>query len=182
VNSAQADEGLAVRMEAEINRALSPLAGKRLWGFRRAADLAVFHFGARRVVSDRGSLLEVGDYALHLQCAWRIVRDETVLVGSGDVYYPPESVNGERAESFDWDRGPNLRDLRLSALFEETQQGFLVSRAQAENAGSFEISFELGLALQVFPDDSVQEHEHWRLFVPDSDKPHFVVTGTGIED
>lgn len=166
-------------MEMEINRALSPLPGKRLWGFRRAADLAVFHFGARRLVSERGRLVDVGDYALHVQCAWRIARGETVLVGSGDVYYPPVS---ESADNFDWDRGPNLRDLRLSALFEETHDGFLVSWAKARNAGSFEIRFEQGLSLQVFPDDSVREHEHWRLFVPDSDKPHFVVTSTGIEN
>jgi hypothetical protein len=37
-----------------------------------------------------------------------------------------------------------------------------------------------GFALDVMPDESTSG-DHWRLFVPRSDQPHFIVTGDSIE-
>jgi len=47
-------------------------------------------------------------------------------------------------------------------------------------ANSLYIALSDDLSLDLFPYDSLQV-EHWRLFEPDKDKPHFVVTGSGVE-
>jgi hypothetical protein len=65
--------------EVEIRRSLTQLIGLKLAVARRAADMRVLHFGTIRpaLKSDlpsrknkpRGS---IGDFALHIQCPWRI--------------------------------------------------------------------------------------------------------------
>jgi hypothetical protein len=73
-------------MKTEIESATLTLHGKALWRCLRAADMAMFDFGKRRISPDfRGNPREVGDLALHVQCAWRITRDDLVLVGSNDL-------------------------------------------------------------------------------------------------
>ena len=55
---------------------VSELIGKAMWACGRAADMATFQFGGPRPVVDfYGRPREVGEYALHVQCPWRIVRD-----------------------------------------------------------------------------------------------------------
>jgi hypothetical protein len=78
-------------MKAEIESALAVLVGKPLWSCGRAADMATFAFGERKNAKTRkGDFRHVGEYALHLQCAWRITQGDKVVVGSMDVYYPPD--------------------------------------------------------------------------------------------
>lgn len=60
-----------------IEAALAPLVGLPLWASGRAGDLQWFQFGAKHAVvaqsgSAKGTERTVGDYALHVQCAWRI--------------------------------------------------------------------------------------------------------------
>ncbi len=170
-------------MRAQIERATAALIGKSLWTCRRAADMATFQFGARRKVLDfYGSPTEVGDYALHVQCAWRITREDEVVVGSQDLYYPADHENGgkEFPPDFDWDRDPNRRDKLLRLLFEGGTREFVVQKVEVGGAASLHIALTEKLSLEVFPDDSLS-HERWRLFRPGVDEPHFVVAGSGVE-
>src|SRR5215813_2282460 len=73
----------------EIELAVAPLKGVPLWDSGRAADLEWFVFGERRTVKDsHDNPKEVGEYSLHVQCAWRITQADRGLVGSRDLYYP----------------------------------------------------------------------------------------------
>lgn len=150
-----------------------------LWAAGRAADLAWFHFGQRRMVNDfRGNPKEVGEFALHLQCAWRFVQGDKVIVASRDLYYPAGPTTPEFPEGFKWDvQGANRMDERLKQFF-ETADLFVV-HVEAGRAGTFQLFLGSEVVLQVFPDDSF-DGEHWRLFRPYLDEPHFVVNGTGI--
>jgi hypothetical protein len=161
---------------ADIQRATNVLVGKPLWRCLRAADMAMFDFGNRKKVPGlRGEWKEVGDFALHVQCAWRLTRQDRVIVGSTDLYYPASYQEDDQVPSdFDWDEEPNLRDKRLVSLFEGGTREFMVEKVQPGLAGSLYISLHDGLSLELFPEHSLRK-EHWRLFVPSTEQRHFVV-------
>ncbi|MBZ5671658.1 MAG: hypothetical protein LAO04_18265 [Acidobacteriia bacterium] len=170
-------------MKAQIAAATAVLLGKPLWTCRRAGDMATFQFGERKKALDfyaRPS--EVGEYALHVQCAWRITCGDELVVGSRDLYYPADyhDTREDLPPEFDWDRDPNRRDKLLDSLFGNGTREFVVQRIEAGAAGSLHIALSDGYSLDVFPYDSLGG-EHWRLFIPGKDEPHFVVTGRGIE-
>jgi hypothetical protein len=53
-----------------------------------------FQFGQHKTVKDaRGDTKEVGEYALHVQCAWLIRHSDQVVVASGDLYYPATQID-----------------------------------------------------------------------------------------
>lgn len=167
-------------MNEQIQKALDSLIGMPLWSSGRTADLEWFHFGKRRTVNTLGGTKEVGEYALHIQSAWRIRHGNQVIVGSRDLYYPTEETDGP-IEGFDWDvQGANRRDRRIGELFQNETREFIVRQVEIGDAGAFTITFDDGYALDVFPDDSLSD-EHWRMFKPSTEEPHFVVTGKGFE-
>jgi hypothetical protein len=167
-------------MREQVQKALDVLIGKSLWSSGRAADLEWFSFGGRRTVKGfRGVAKEVGEYALHVHCAWRIRRGDQVVVGSRDLYVPPEGSE-DRLEDFNWDvQGANRRDKRIAELFQNETRQFVVKQVQVGEAGSFTVILEDEYALDVFPDDSLSD-EHWRIFRPSSEAPHFVLSGSGL--
>jgi hypothetical protein len=168
-------------MREQIQKALDVLIGEPLWSSGRAADLEWFHFGQRRTVKGfRGEAKEVGAHALHVQCAWRIRHGHQVVVGNSDLYVPHEE-SGDQQENFDWEvLGASRRDKRIAELFQNETRQFVVQQVQVGDAGSFTIILNSDYALDVFPNDSLS-NEHWRMFKPSSDEPHFVVSGKGLE-
>lgn len=169
-------------LKAEIEAVVGALVGKNLWKWNRAADMAIFHFGERRPTRDfYGKPVEVGEHALHIQCAWRIAEQERVIVGSADLYYPPELAAKDAIAHVegDWDKG-NRRDELLKILFENGTRSFAVHSVEVGLAASLHIFLSDGLCLDVIPDDSLP-HEHWRLLRPDSGESDFVVSGQGVE-
>jgi hypothetical protein len=167
-------------MRDEAERALTPLIGLQLRAGHRAADMQMFHLGnLTSVKSHRGELREVGEYALHLQCAWRICGPEGIVVGSGDLYHPKGDSEDIPAE-FDWQK-ENRRDERLTALLTTSAEMPLrVERVSADEVGGFTLDLSQGFRLEAFPAYSSSD-EYWRLFRPGDLNTHFVVTGRGIE-
>src|SRR3989442_9040525 len=134
-------------VRAEIESATAALIGKPLWTCRRAADMATFQFGGRiKGVDYYGRPSQVGDYALHVQCAWRITRGDEIVVGSGDLYYPAEYQNEheEFPADFDWRKHPNRRDKLLRLLFENDVREFIVQRIEVGIAGNLRIELSGG--------------------------------------
>src|SRR6266849_1572963 len=70
----------------QVIAALSQIIGLPLTATRRAADMRTFQFGTLRPV-DRGS---VGDFALHVQCPWRIEGPDGIVTGRMDPWEPLE--------------------------------------------------------------------------------------------
>lgn len=169
-------------MKDRIERALAGLIGLPMWAASRAADMATFQFGERRRVRNRqGQAIEVGEYALHVQCAWRLVDASGIVVASRDYYYPAGDPDVEPPD-FDHDQlGANRQDERMEAFFSHCGDEFpVVQRLEADRVGSLRIVMSHKTDLEVFPNDSL-DWEHWRFFRPHSGERHFVVTGRGIE-
>jgi hypothetical protein len=156
------------------------LVGMKCWGWGRAADLASFQIGTQRTVIDhQGKAKTVGQFALHIQCSWRIVQPGRVIVASGDLYYTPDGH--APGPDFDWEpRGANRRDVNLDHLFSDDQQ-LVVRDVKLECAGFLRIMFANNVCLEVFPDSSLDQ-EQWRLFQPYTGRPHMVACGGSVRE
>jgi hypothetical protein len=166
-----------VRLEA----ALAPLVGLPLWKSTRVTDLQAFHFGDKRTQTNRaGQESEVGDFALHVQCAWRIRGSAGIVVASGDRYHQPDFAPVD--EQWDWSApGTNRCDERIRAWL---QQSYEVKSITADPMGGVALVLADSFVLEIFPDDSLdgEYSEHWRILRPGDLGSHFVVSGSGVED
>ena len=170
-------------MQQEIERALQVLIGLPLWGAGRTSILEWFQFGERRALPrDDGGERVAGTYTLHVQCAWRLGGPTGILVGSFDRYLAAGPDPFKDYATLDWDRpGANRCDERMDALFEALGDDLpVVEAVRADYAGGFRLLLSGGLALDAFPDHSL-EGEYWRLFQPGTEEGHFAVTGMGVE-
>ena len=168
-------------MNESHEHALQVLHGLRLRCVGKAADMLWMHFGHYRAITDhRGESREVGEWALHLQCPWRFVRSGAVILASTDFYYYPDSD-----ESYDSDReGESLFDRRANQFNRVLETGeFKVSAISHGECAAFQLDFGSDFHFAVFPaaSDHSPHGELWRLFQPDRDEPHYVVTTEGAE-
>jgi hypothetical protein len=170
------------RVKDQIEQALKVLNGLPLQQAGRAIDMEIFHFGDLQPILGRRGTAMVGDYRLHVQCAWRIVGDAGIVVASRDRYYPAGDPYSNQ-DGFDWSaQGVNRCDERVTAFFKEQDGIHLrVEAVFADNVGSVRLQLSGGFLLDIFPDDSLDK-EHWRLVPRAPAIPHFVVTGQGIEE
>jgi len=143
------------------------LIGLRLSIIRRAADMLGLHFGPIRPhASGEGT---VADYALHIQCPWRIDSPGGTFTGRDDLW--EYAGPGERPSNWSYDDGFSLQDQRFRSVFvrdENTRSwvnesdGFGVAAAEQTKRGDVTLALVNGYAILVFPARS--RGEAWRLF------------------
>ncbi len=169
-------------MKIEIEDRLKNLLGLPLENAGRTGNLVWFSFGKTVTMKNRnGTEKKVAEYALNVQCSWRITQEYEILVASGDIYLPSKRFNGAE-EEFKWDiQGMNRCDERLKEFFKTLKSDIFVESIQADKIGGVKIFFTKHYLLELFPDESTKD-EFWRIFVPGNASSHFVVTGNGIED
>ena len=170
-------------MKEQITQALGQLIGQPLWDVTRGAGIAMFQFGERRSLPDRSKKPRVvGAFALHIQCAWRIVGAAGIIVGWNDRYFAPGKDPFRDHETFDYEVPAITRfEERVAVyLIERVTLSPVVSAINADAAGSFRLMMSDETAVEVFPDLSFGEH--WRLFEPGNPKRHFVVIADAIEE
>jgi len=180
-----AEESPLTGVDVELRRALTQLVGLKLAVARRAADMRVLHFGTMRPAPEstlpsqenrpRGS---IGDFALHIQCPWRIETDDKILTGRTDLWEPLEWPSGFSYDDWDYERDGNVQD-RLIEQFMTNCDNLIVESITIQSNCSFWIAFNGGYKLVVFPSGSTGED--WRFFRPNSDESHLVVSGGAIE-
>jgi hypothetical protein len=158
----------------QVIAALSQIIGLPLTAARRAADMRTFQFGKLRPV-ERGS---VGDFALHVQCPWRIEGPDGIVTGSLDLWEPVED-NAPFDDNWDYEKSPNLQDARLEPWLSNNKLSLVVKSVDADEFGGAAISFDQGFVLRLFP--ARTRGEDWRLFQPKIDASHLVVSGGAVE-
>jgi hypothetical protein len=162
-----------------IDDDLKVLVGLRWWSIGRVVNLVWLAFGQRRKIrSFRGNWKSVGDWALHLQCGWRIGGPQGLLVASDDRFLPTGDPK-KFPKKWKWDTGPNRFDERVASLFPETTEGFgVVQNVRGDHFGGAQLKLTNGLQIDIFPSDTLdgEDDEHWRLFQPTRKSKHFVVT------
>lgn len=162
-----------------IRDALLPLVGLPLFDSNRAADIQSFSFGREHDLPFRfprpgkPASRKVGEYALHVQCAWRVIGPAGIEVDSRDLLEPAPPD----ADQFDW-RGfdPSLRDVRMRQWLTAVR---MVVDVTADNAGRITLALTNDYSLDVTP-DRTQRSEWWRFFRAIDESPHFVMTHEGV--
>ncbi|MGW2255200.1 hypothetical protein ACWCXH_34200 [Kitasatospora sp. NPDC001660] len=140
----------------EFDEALELLRDATMASVGRAADLGIVEFA---------STTGIGEVSLHLQCPFRILYEDDLLIASGDMDYGTTSA------------GPKPADPPGGSVFDE--RSFLlnrglaqlrptVTRATVRAQGMLLVELSPPFLLQVFPDCSGQV-EMWRLFSRGSD-------------
>jgi hypothetical protein len=133
--------------------------------------------------TNNGNDLSITEYALNIQCTWRIIGPEGIVVASNDLYFPAGEYPYHDLETFDWAvQGSNRCDERTN-LFKKSiaDQTLIVLSVEADSLGGLSIYLSEGYSIDIFPADSLGR-EYWRFFNRNSTDNHFVVTGEGIEE
>jgi hypothetical protein len=174
---------MMVRLQEPVASALPPLCGLPLWGAGRAAALISFQFGDRCIASS-GPAREVGTYALHLTCPWRLSGTTGVITGSTDIFVPgdEEMPDSDVAESA---RERMLVDLEMRRwLAGHADAPIRVEKVCVDRCGGLTLKLGQDFALEIFPDASWPPYaiiEQWRLLQPSTDAAHFVMLNSGVE-
>jgi len=162
---------------------LGVLVGLELTIARLMADMRGFHFGRARTTTSKstpGKVLVIAEYALHIQCPWRLDGPTGVVTGGGDLHTyggpPPEP------EAWTYSTGHSLDRVRLDEVFGPLSplgDGFHYSSGIAVTHvtihpvfGDIAIFLSNDHVLRVFPDGSAGEQ--WRFFAPGDDSDHTV--------
>src|SRR4051812_43596039 len=93
---------------------LSQLIGLPLSAARRAADMRMFQLGPLR--SDRAG--SASEFALHVQCAWRIEGKTGIVTGRSDLNEPLEPDSVRSLNEWDYEQSRNLQDARIQEWLE----------------------------------------------------------------
>lgn len=152
--------------QAEITHRLSVLSGLDVSGVSHAADMLTVHFGPlKQYRTRRGTLLEGGKWALHVQCSWRVERAGSVFANQADLHGTNEDANRTTE--------------RLNGLLVSPVPA-VVESVSADDAGGVRINLSRDLRIVVTA-DGVEGDEDWRFFAPGSDGRHFVIEGGKID-
>lgn len=169
--------------KTQIVQSLSKLLSLPLAIARDAGSMKNFQFGVIRPhPSGKGT---VGEYALHIQCPWRLTQSGDIVTGSEDYYEPAEP--DKEVDLRDWQLG-NLQRKRLGEVlrsFDGATRSWVngtpelvVESVVADAFGGFELILSGDFRLQVFPSGS--RGEYWRFFTPGSSGPHLVMNAGRI--
>src|SRR5262249_2875946 len=155
----------------EAHERLQVLDGLPLRRLGRAADMLWAQFGELRPsVSPLGRARTVGEWALHVQCSWRLCRPGQIALAYRDFFY---DADGHALAHWD-ELGSSLFDLLASRLNDEWANASpRVASVSGDDVGGFSIRFSDAHRLDVFPCASGAQGEHWRLFRPDVDESHY---------
>lgn len=162
---------MGANLHSEILRVeLEKLVGLPMWRANIMAGILGLAFGNRYPAKMRsGGMGESGDFGLHVQCAWRVAREDEVVSGYAE-YMAIDEDDSPAFEAF-------YKTLRSAFV-----QSPKVEAVTSVRAGAFSLRLEGGLYIEVFPSasDDDPESEFWRL-MPREPEPHFVVGPGGLE-
>ncbi|WPP01676.1 hypothetical protein SFA35_10145 [Pseudomonas sp. HR96] len=173
-------------LQQVVESALSRLVGQPLTGAARAVDMLTLQLGTlgqRR--TPLGRLVEAGQWALHVQCAWRVSTAAGFYVGREDYWHPAGASASNRSPG-DWtpDLG-NRWDERMSAWIDARSAcAASIASVGSDSCGGLRLRFDDGYVLEVFPGGG--EGEQWRLITWGSgdgqgQDEYFVIAGGRVE-
>ncbi|MCL2046894.1 MAG: hypothetical protein FWG88_10985 [Oscillospiraceae bacterium] len=158
-----------------IESALFSLQGERFRYTYRAGNMLTMGFGEDKThVRHDGTIRVVARYALHVQSSWRLLKDNSIVLGCDDFYI---AQNGVTYEEFKVDGGfgKSIFDSNSTFLNEYIEHRHIcVLKIEASDFGDLVISMDDNYRLEVMYNSSVLD-ESWRFFEVGSEKKHFVV-------
>lgn len=148
--------------------------GKRLNSINRAIDMLCLNIGENIELTIWGEKEKYPEYSLHVQCPWALIDNETIVLGSSDIYEPYD----ENVED-DWNYDEIGRNDKESSIFdvksrelEKVLSELVIEYFSVDNQGNIKIKFTKGWSFQTFIASSKKE-EFWR-FINYCTQNHFV--------
>ena len=183
------DDPRRVLVKHQIEQALKPLVGLRLWGPARVLHRLLIQCGEPGPAPTRlDPTREVGEFAIYVSCAWRLIHGDRLVVGSTDCYWPSDLDHDMKV--FDWKQvGVTWWDKCMETFFQE--RAATLPRIEAVSAdvfGGFRLSCSEEVVLEVFPNFTCAEFpwnkkervRFWRLLSRWTLGPEFVVGTSGV--
>ncbi len=119
--------------------------------------MRVIHFGTMRPASKSNlpSLKNkpcgsIGEFALHIQCPWRLETDNGIVTGRSDLWEPRERHEGFSYDDWDYEKDRNLQDHLIEEFF-STNDNLYVESVSVQSNGAFMLAFTCGYRFVVFP-------------------------------
>lgn len=148
-----------------IETKIADIVGKYLCHSHYAGGVRVFHFASNMAK-------ENGEFALHVQCAWRIMKGNGIFVGESDFQEPVTNISGSDFEKWNPLTDGNVQEHRMTALIAECVK---VSAIQFGDCGDVAIKLSGDYRIMIFPNGA--KSEYWRFFSLTPDSEHFVIEG-----
>lgn len=150
---------------------LEVIVGKRLQYVTRILDLVCLGFGDIHSETDRYKKEHyIAEYALHIQCPFRICYNNVIVLSSFDLYVSNICSKAE----VDWDKNNAClfddKSLKFANIFQNQQ----VESVSLSSLNDLEIKTQ-DLVISLFVSDLSQEA--WRFFLTVGDEEHIVIGG-----
>lgn len=150
---------------SEAAELIRSMIGLGLSGIGRALNMGVFSFGAdvAWVESDTGASRTGSEYAIHVQCPFRLTRGGRILVGSNDVLPSREVMTDPIGRDSEME-SVTAFDVVADRIVKATQSSPLVVRdVRITKSGDLRVELSDRVAIEAFP-ASGSPSEAWRLF------------------
>ncbi|MCC8395156.1 hypothetical protein LJ656_21440 [Paraburkholderia sp. MMS20-SJTR3] len=150
---------------SEIERRLSVLPGLELSGVHHAADMLTLSFGPLHPFTNfKGVVKYMGQWALHVQCHWRLEEAGLIIATIDDL-----RVSDEEAHA---------NSQRLNEMLVE-HDPVVVETVLVDDRACIGLKLTRGFRLTIIR-DGVEDEEDWRFFEHLSDATHLVIEGGKI--
>ncbi len=152
------------------------IIGEKFHSIGRILDMLCFNLGNE--VKD-GEGYARAEYAFHIQTSWRFVKENEILLASGDIYLPQDESldNGY----YDYEQQSSQKEITATSSifdvavhdFEKHFENATVKSFGISPLGDLRIDFTNGVYFETFT-PSARKCEEWR-FLPPGEEDHFVV-------
>lgn len=159
-----------------IEKRLKKLIGKYFFYMSRMGDSIGLWIGQKCRSHDLKEMREHREYALHIQCAWRLINTKNfeVILGSYDMFLE-SSLYKENYDAMKWDdMGTKLYDEKHKFFFENRTEDVYIKDIKLSKNKEIEIIFSNDTKLETFAWYS-HKGELWRLFETQKNTRHLVV-------
>ena len=152
-------------------KTISELENEVFNSIGRSSDLLWIHFGEKiKTKNYKGIEVEKGSYGIHVQCPWRFLHCDKLILGNMDVYIPREGVS---ESEFDWCKiGESVFDENVQKIRQNVLP-LKVEEVLIDSIGNLKIKFENELVFEANPNSSIKT-EFWR-FINNKTKEHMVI-------
>lgn len=161
---------------------LGVLVGTRLTEMHRCLNMEMFGFGplrpsVREFGPGKGTVVEHAEFSLHVQCPWRITKNQQIVMGEGDRRILIDWFDTNNLSPAEKDELPRLLERRVAEFQKLKPNGLLVAHVTIDQMKGLEIGFEENYVLTVFPENTSSDKcdEYWRYFSWSEEK-HLVAT------
>jgi hypothetical protein len=152
------------RSVEDIQTYITGIIGLPMTSVSRVVDMQCLHFGSFESLDNDGKPKQVGEYSIHLQCAWRLTHEDAIYTGLDDLFEPIDDKIDKYDPDFDClKQDVNVLDKKLKELLEK--YSMVVQDIILDSFGGAEIVLDQGFRLSIFPTVSQthEQAEHWRI-------------------